>query len=335
MQPLFRLSLVFTVLAGLAAIAQAADVPLDPAMNQIRGIRVLNSSADQPLNVILEAAQPLEYEVHALSTEDTGVADVVYLNIYRCYSLVQGGRSFDQDVEHEVVSRVRLNQYRLDPPMVRLVFDVTELVEPQVEQVGQTDLRVTFPARVASKSVTSSQSASVSQVDVAEAAAGAEDSIPASPPKATPYQGSSDTRETVVLRLSHHPADQMVPVIQSLLSQLGIVVADEWTNSLILRDVPANIQDIRDVVDQLDQPRKKQKGNFRRTKGTFRTVEEGQLHLVLLSGENSSFVLPAIPGKRLKKRYQECQPGDMVRVRWSEAPGQGRVVRSIKKLTKP
>ncbi len=331
MQPLFRLCTAFLGFILIISVASGAEIPLDPSMNQIRGIQVHNDPIQARLTITLEATRAIEYVPRTLSKKETGITDVFYLNIYRSYTMVQGGRNFEQKVDHSIVKRVRLNQYKLEPPMVRLVCDVTTPVEPEIRTVGQTGLQVIFPG------------SPVSTVDpVVESTEQTEEMPQKLPTEVSSLEiqpGRRDAaslagRETIVLRLQHHPVISIESVIEPLLTPTGIVVSDEWSNSLILRDSPENLQDIRRVIEQLDQPRRRIRPLWNRARGIIRTIGVGDVTIDVKDGTEATFRLPTPVPTRLTRKLEACDPGDSVRIRWYQK-GEERIIRSIRKVKHP
>jgi len=52
---------------------------------------------------------------------------------------------------------------------------------------------------------------------------------------------------TEMIRLKYAKANDMVPVIKIFLSERGAVIADERTNTLVIRDIPKNIETIKNL----------------------------------------------------------------------------------------
>jgi len=63
-----------------------------------------------------------------------------------------------------------------------------------------------------------------------------------------------DRKQGAVLPLKFTKASQLATVLNQLKSTLGRVVVDEISNTVILHDTPARLEELRHIVTQLDQP---------------------------------------------------------------------------------
>jgi type IV pilus secretin PilQ/predicted competence protein len=59
--------------------------------------------------------------------------------------------------------------------------------------------------------------------------------------------------ETEVIAIRHGTATDMVKGIKAILSQRGTIETDDRTNSLVVRDIPENIEKVRQLVKMLDK----------------------------------------------------------------------------------
>jgi type II secretory pathway component HofQ len=62
------------------------------------------------------------------------------------------------------------------------------------------------------------------------------------------------SEEVVQIRIVHRDANDMLTIVQPLISQYGFISADTASNSLIVIDQPANVRRIQQLVSQIDQP---------------------------------------------------------------------------------
>jgi hypothetical protein len=62
------------------------------------------------------------------------------------------------------------------------------------------------------------------------------------------------SEEVVQIRIVHRDANDMLTIVQPLISQYGFISADAASNSLIVIDQPANVRRIQQLVSQIDQP---------------------------------------------------------------------------------
>lgn len=60
--------------------------------------------------------------------------------------------------------------------------------------------------------------------------------------------------ETRIIRISNSTAATVVEAVKSLLSSRGIVSSDSRTNSIVLQEIPDNIEKVSEYIKQLDQP---------------------------------------------------------------------------------
>lgn len=70
--------------------------------------------------------------------------------------------------------------------------------------------------------------------------------------KADQFRESGEDLKTETFRLRFAPADEMLPKLQRLLSARGSAVSDSRTNSLIIRELLSNIDNIRRFVRDVD-----------------------------------------------------------------------------------
>jgi len=66
-------------------------------------------------------------------------------------------------------------------------------------------------------------------------------------------QKSLISLETDVISVKHGTASDMVKGVKAILSSRGIVDTDDRTNSLVIRDIPENIEKVRQLVGTLDK----------------------------------------------------------------------------------
>lgn len=62
------------------------------------------------------------------------------------------------------------------------------------------------------------------------------------------------SEEVVQIRIVHRDANDMLTIVQPLISQYGFISADTASNSLIVIDHPANVRRVQQLVSQIDQP---------------------------------------------------------------------------------
>jgi type IV pilus assembly protein PilQ len=60
--------------------------------------------------------------------------------------------------------------------------------------------------------------------------------------------------EIKIVRLANTAADEIMESVKSLLTERGKVEADKHTNSLILQEIPTNIEQVVDFIKDLDRP---------------------------------------------------------------------------------
>jgi type IV pilus secretin PilQ/predicted competence protein len=66
-------------------------------------------------------------------------------------------------------------------------------------------------------------------------------------------QKSLISLETEVIPVKHGTASDMVKSVKTILSQRGTVDTDDRTNSLVIRDIPENIEKVKQLVNTLDK----------------------------------------------------------------------------------
>jgi type IV pilus assembly protein PilQ len=54
--------------------------------------------------------------------------------------------------------------------------------------------------------------------------------------------------KTELIRLKYAIAREMVPLVKGFLSERGMVIADERTNTLVIRDISKNIETIKELL---------------------------------------------------------------------------------------
>ncbi|MCE1248998.1 MAG: hypothetical protein LWY06_20360 [Firmicutes bacterium] len=64
--------------------------------------------------------------------------------------------------------------------------------------------------------------------------------------------GSAMTHK--VIKVGHRPAESLVEAAKVYLSEKGVIVTDERTNSVIVKDYPENIEKIEQLIKDLDIP---------------------------------------------------------------------------------
>ncbi|MFP4496833.1 MAG: secretin N-terminal domain-containing protein, partial [Vulcanimicrobiota bacterium] len=57
-----------------------------------------------------------------------------------------------------------------------------------------------------------------------------------------------------IIRINHRPANSLIEVLKVYLSGEGKIIADEHTNSIVIRDFPGNIGKIEAMAANLDVP---------------------------------------------------------------------------------
>ncbi len=62
--------------------------------------------------------------------------------------------------------------------------------------------------------------------------------------------------ETRIVKIANSVATDLVETVQSLMTERGKATADTRSNSVVLQEVPANMQTVVDYISQLDQPAK-------------------------------------------------------------------------------
>lgn len=60
--------------------------------------------------------------------------------------------------------------------------------------------------------------------------------------------------ETKIIKISNSTSDDIAKTAKSLLTERGEVISDSRSNSVILREVPANIKKVTDLIAELDKP---------------------------------------------------------------------------------
>lgn len=70
--------------------------------------------------------------------------------------------------------------------------------------------------------------------------------------KAEQFKDFGEDLKTETFRLRFAPAKELAPKVQTLLSTRGSVIADDRTNSVTVRELPANIDKVRRFIDDVD-----------------------------------------------------------------------------------
>lgn len=78
-----------------------------------------------------------------------------------------------------------------------------------------------------------------------------------------PASGFSSRSDTVVIRLKFRVANEVLPVVENMLSQEGTVTSDARTNSLVVTDNDESIQKVRAFLADFDKPGKQVKISVR------------------------------------------------------------------------
>jgi type IV pilus assembly protein PilQ len=60
--------------------------------------------------------------------------------------------------------------------------------------------------------------------------------------------------ETKIVKISNSASEEIVKTVQSLLTDRGQATSDKRSNSIIIQEVPANMQTVVDYISQLDKP---------------------------------------------------------------------------------
>ncbi|MCP4624623.1 MAG: hypothetical protein GY850_14000 [bacterium] len=66
--------------------------------------------------------------------------------------------------------------------------------------------------------------------------------------------GDSQASEVAVIRVKYRWASEVLPIVQSMLSQHGTVTVSDRVNSLVIVDNQDAIKRVRDYLDQFDEP---------------------------------------------------------------------------------
>jgi type IV pilus assembly protein PilQ len=70
--------------------------------------------------------------------------------------------------------------------------------------------------------------------------------------KADQFKETGEDLKTQTFRLRFAPAKDMASKVQVLLSKRGSVIADERTNSLVVREIPSNLDKVRRFIEDVD-----------------------------------------------------------------------------------
>ncbi len=72
--------------------------------------------------------------------------------------------------------------------------------------------------------------------------------------KANQEQRSLVALDTKIIKISNSASDDVVTAVKSLLSERGKATSDTRSNSIILQEVPSNMQKVLDYIAELDKP---------------------------------------------------------------------------------
>lgn len=70
--------------------------------------------------------------------------------------------------------------------------------------------------------------------------------------KTEQFKEAGEDLKSETFRLRYAPAKEMAAKVKTLLSSRGSVIDDERTNSLVVREIPANIENVRRLIDDVD-----------------------------------------------------------------------------------
>ena len=60
--------------------------------------------------------------------------------------------------------------------------------------------------------------------------------------------------ETRIFRIKYAKADKLEPVLATMISSRGRIKVENRTNSLVITDIPSNLDKVTDLIDKLDKP---------------------------------------------------------------------------------
>lgn len=289
------------ILLGGKTISEESDS--SQLINRITVITIDNATPQERISFELKGAMPIRYSAGMLPPVEPGGPHYFYLHIKDAHTVINKGRAFSKQLESPFVTRIRIAQYKLEPPRVRVVFSVPDSTTIPLIEEQDNSLHIVFEQ---------SNFGSIATLEVAPASNQKTPTSPQQVQKSKPQRGEQPLSEVteslrtdgtasttqklletstitpqslnssldievirsedrlkeviaevnrvradsrikiVVFTLKYHKADILQEVIQKFLTPEGIVAADTWTNSLVVKDTAEGIYDAQLIIERLD-----------------------------------------------------------------------------------
>jgi len=123
-------------------------------------------------------------------------------------------------------------------------------------------------------------------------------------------QNSLVELKTRILRINNSTADNVVNAVKTLLSDRGKATADPRSNSIVLQEIPENIDRVAEYISQLDQPPRQIRISAQLLEVNSRSLTELGVDWYMNGADGPNVAAPS--GDRLLPEDQAAAAGDMV-----------------------
>ena len=130
------------ILLGGKTISEENDS--SQLINQIADITIDNATPQERISFELKGAMPIRYSAGMLPPVEPGGPHYFYLHIKDAHTVINKGRAFSRQLESPFVTRIRIAQYKLEPPRVRVVFSVPDSTTIPLIEEQANSLHIVF-----------------------------------------------------------------------------------------------------------------------------------------------------------------------------------------------
>jgi len=220
-------------------------------INLITAIKINDEKTEEYISCELISTQEAEYSYNILPPVEQGGTYYFYINIKNSHTMLNRGKQFSQKFVSPLVTQVRVSQYKIEPtPIARVVFDIPKPVKPDIK-VMKGSLLISFaPTKLPSESEVP-QKEKEDKTEPPVEIVKDEERLKQIISQITVNREEEEVK-IVIFSLKYHKADILRDVVEKFLTPIGVVAADTWTNSLVVKDIAEGIKDAQYIIDKLD-----------------------------------------------------------------------------------
>jgi len=314
-------------------------------VNLITAIKINDEKPQEYISFELIGTQKAEYSYNILPPEKPEGTYYFYINIKNSHTMLNRGKLFSKEFVSPLVTLIRITQYKLEPtPITRVVFDIPEPIKPDIKAVKDSLLISFAPTKFPYNS-----EPNVSQqrkkdktgppIEIVKDGERLKEIIS----QITANSGEEEVK-IVIFSLKYHKADILRDVVDKFLTPIGVVAADSWTNSLVVKDTAEGIRDAQYIIEKLDIDTAAER-ELNKSLGRFvgRVLASGP-KVIQLEYPNSpvDYVTLYVPlkqqqdgtevqDKEISAIAENLEPGKEIWVKWKRLDGKMWII-SIKEL---